>query len=69
VVNAIGLKESTMLNFHFDNVKVEAATAGDINFGQNWQWNNSQISTKDNTAINVKNATGNMVMPVSKANN
>jgi hypothetical protein len=69
VVNAIGLKESTMLNFNFDNVKVEAAVAGDINFGQNWHWNNSQITTKDNSVINVKNATGDMIMPVSKASN
>ena len=68
-VNAIGLKESAMLNFHFDNVKVEAATAGDIQFGQNWRWSNSQIATKDNSVLNVKNATGDMIMPVSKANN
>jgi polygalacturonase len=66
-VNAIGLKESLMTNFYFDHVNIGAATAGNIQFGQNWQWSNSQINTDDKSVLNVKNAAGDMVMPVSKS--
>ncbi|WP_183559637.1 glycoside hydrolase family 28 protein [Mucilaginibacter sp. SP1R1] len=55
-INAIGLKEAAMQNFHFDNVNIEAATAGDIQFAQGWEWKNSTITTKDNTKLNLNNA-------------
>ncbi|MGF7039316.1 glycoside hydrolase family 28 protein [Mucilaginibacter lappiensis] len=57
-INAIGLKGSAMQNFHFDQVEIEAATAGDIQFAQGWEWKNSQITTKDNTKLNLNNAGG-----------
>ncbi len=57
-VNAIGLKESELLNFHFDDVSIDAATAGEIQFGKDWQWNNSQVTTKDNTKLNINDAAG-----------
>ena len=57
-VNAIGLKESELLNFHFDNVSIDAVTAGEIQFGKNWQWNNSQITAKDNSKLNISDAAG-----------
>jgi polygalacturonase len=58
-VNAIGLKESALIGFHFNNVSIEANTAGDIQFAQNWQWTNTQITTKDNTKLNIADAAGN----------
>ena len=58
-VNAIGLTESPLISFHFDNVSIDAATAGDIQFAQKWQWNNSQITAKDGSKLNIKDATVN----------
>lgn len=58
-VNAIGLQESAMKNFHFDNVSIEAATAGDIKFAEGWQWTNTNITAKDNTKLDMSNAAKN----------
>jgi polygalacturonase len=55
-INAIGLKGSAMQNFHFDHVNIEAATAGDVQFAQRWEWKNSEITTKDNTVLNLNDA-------------
>lgn len=55
-INAIGLKESTMQNFHFDGVNIESGTAGDVQFAQAWEWKNSQIVTQDNTKLNLTDA-------------
>jgi polygalacturonase len=52
-INAIGLKESTMQNFYFDKVDIEAATAGDVKFAEGWGWKNSQITATDNTKISI----------------
>jgi len=52
-INAIGLKESTMKNFYFDKVDIEAATAGDVKFAEGWGWKNSQITAADNTKISI----------------
>jgi polygalacturonase len=52
-VNAIGLKDMTLKGFHFDNVQIEAATAGDIKFYEGFEWKNTQITTKDNTKLNT----------------
>lgn len=56
-INAIGLKESAMQNFHFDGVNIESGTAGDVQFAKGWEWKNSQITTQDNTKLNL-NDTG-----------
>jgi hypothetical protein len=53
-INAIGLKESTMQNFHFDGVNIDAATAGEVKFARGWEWKNSQVTTKDNTKLNLQ---------------
>jgi polygalacturonase len=55
-VNALGLQESMLKEFHFDNVQIEAATAGDVKFAEGWQWKNSQITTTDNTKLNLSDA-------------
>ncbi|NVM63260.1 polygalacturonase [Mucilaginibacter sp. SG538B] len=55
-INAIGLKESTMQNFHFDGVNIESGTAGDVQFAEGWEWKNSQINTQDNTKLNLTDA-------------
>lgn len=55
-MTAVGLSESELKNFHFDNVTIDAATAGSIKFAQGWQWTNSKVTTKDNTQLNLKDA-------------
>ncbi|MFI5157229.1 MAG: glycoside hydrolase family 28 protein [Sphingobacteriales bacterium] len=52
-INAIGLGQSGLNNFHFNNITISAATAGDIEFANNWQWNNVVISTTDNSKLQV----------------
>lgn len=52
-INAIGLEESAMQHFHFNNVNIDAATAGDVKFAQGWEWKKSQIITKDGTKLDL----------------
>ncbi|MVN90974.1 glycoside hydrolase family 28 protein [Mucilaginibacter aquatilis] len=50
-VNAAGLPESQLLNFQFDNVQINAKTAGSIKYAQNWKWNNSTVAADDGTQL------------------
>jgi polygalacturonase len=52
-VNAIGLQESQLQNFHFNNVKIEAKTAGDVKFAQGWKWENSNITAIDGSRLSI----------------
>lgn len=52
-INAIGMEQSTLDNFHFKNITIEAATAGNIQFANNWEWNNVIINTADNSKLQV----------------
>lgn len=52
-INAIGLEKSELNNFHFDNVKIEAGTAGDIQFASGWKMEQVNIDTKDNTQLKL----------------
>ena len=54
-INAVGLPESLLQNFQFNNVTIEARTAGDIKFAQGWKWTNSTITTADNTKLTIPN--------------
>lgn len=56
-INAIGLSESALQNFHFNNVNVTAETAGDVKFAEGWKWTNSTITAADNTKLNIPNIT------------
>jgi polygalacturonase len=55
-INAIGLKESVLQGFHLKNVSIETAVAGDIDFASNWSFQNVNITAKDGTKVNVKDA-------------
>jgi polygalacturonase len=52
-INAIGLQESQLQNFHFNNVKIEAKTAGDVKFAQGWKWENSNITAIDGSRLSI----------------
>jgi polygalacturonase len=38
IVNAAGLKTSALQDFHFNNVQISGADAGDISFANNWEF-------------------------------
>jgi polygalacturonase len=57
-INASGLDRSLLQKFNFDNVKIKADNAGEINYAENWTWKNVEIKTSDKTAIVLKNSTG-----------
>lgn len=56
--SATGYDKSLLQNFHFNNVYINAATAGDITYAQNWELNGINVKAKDNTTIAIKNSSG-----------
>ena len=55
-INASGLEQSTLDNFQFSNVSVNAGNSGEINYGKQWLLKNVVIRAKDNSSIAVKNS-------------
>ena len=55
-INASGLEQSSLDNFNFSNVDINAAAAGDINYAQNWTLKNVSIKAKDNSTLSVQNS-------------
>jgi polygalacturonase len=55
-INAIGLKESLLENFNYNNVNIQSAAAGDVNFATNWKISNSKLNAKDGKQPVVKNS-------------
>jgi polygalacturonase len=56
VIDAEGLKESSLQNFQFNNINIEANTAGNISFADSWKLNNVTITAKDKAPLQVKNS-------------
>ena len=57
VINAAGLKESSLLDFHFNNVEIEGKLAGDISFAAGWIFNKVTITGADGKKLHVANST------------
>jgi hypothetical protein len=57
-ISASGYEKSILQNFNFTNVEVNAGTAGEITFAENWKLIDLNIKAKDNSVIGIKNATG-----------
>jgi polygalacturonase len=55
-VNANGYSESILKNFNLSNISVETANAGDINFAQDWKFENVVIKAADGSKIKVENS-------------
>jgi polygalacturonase len=55
-INGIGLQQSSLDNFNFENVTMNATTAGDIDYAKNWSFRNVDIKSVDNKPVNIKNA-------------
>lgn len=62
VISATGLPESSLQNFQFKNISIEAAVAGDITHADGWQFNTVNIIAKDKAPLVVKNS-ANMATP------
>jgi len=56
VINAAGVKESMLQNFHFSNVQVQGNTAGAIDYGNNWIFDNVSIEGADGAKLKVNNS-------------
>ncbi|HEY1021925.1 MAG TPA: glycosyl hydrolase family 28 protein [Flavisolibacter sp.] len=57
-INAAGLERSSLDNFHFENVTINATTGGDVSYAKDWTWKGVSIHTKDSSAVKVKNSNG-----------
>ncbi|MDF7813657.1 glycosyl hydrolase family 28 protein [Hymenobacter sp. YC55] len=55
-INAVGLPESLLTNFHFKNMQIEGATAGSIAYSRDWHFENVNIRTKDAAPLKVENS-------------
>ncbi|MCC9135577.1 glycoside hydrolase family 28 protein [Pontibacter silvestris] len=53
---AAGIEKSLVENFNFDNIRIHAKTAGEISYAKNWNFDDTSISTEDDTKIDVKNS-------------
>jgi len=57
-IDVAGIKEARLNGFHFDNVSIEAATAGQIEYANNWTFYHTTIITADGSKVNIKESTG-----------
>ena len=55
-INAIGLKESVLTQFNFKNILIEGQSAGNIDFGAEWKFDNVVIKSADGKPIKVTNS-------------
>ena len=62
IINAAGLKESSLLNFHFSNVVIDGKASGDISFGDGWLFNNVKLSGADGKKLVVSNSNNMQVL-------
>ncbi len=57
-INAEGINGGTLNSFHFDNVNIEAATAGEIIYANNWTFYHTSIIAADAGKVNIKESSG-----------
>jgi hypothetical protein len=57
-INAIGFKATILKNFNLVNIDVQGATAGTIDYAENWTFKNVVINTADKTKPEVTNSVG-----------
>jgi polygalacturonase len=51
-----GTEESIVKNFYFDDIEIEADSAGQISYAQGWKFKNVTIKTDDNSKIDIENS-------------
>jgi polygalacturonase len=57
-INATGSDRSSLDNFNFANVTINADSAGEISYANNWTWKKVNIPTADKSSISAKHSTG-----------
>lgn len=57
-INASGLEQTSLDNFHFNQVNVNADVAGAVEYAKHWSLKHLSIKTKDNSTVAIKNSTG-----------
>lgn len=57
-ISATGLDKSSLQNFNFENIKINAGNAGEINYANSWSWKNVEINASDKSTVSLKNSTG-----------
>jgi len=55
-INAIGVNGTILKNFKLTNLKVAAATAGNIDFAENWTFDRVEITATDGSSLKVTNS-------------
>jgi polygalacturonase len=55
-INATGLEQSSLDNYNFTNVIVNAVSAGEINYAKHWRLEQVSIKATDGSTINIKNS-------------
>jgi hypothetical protein len=56
IVNAAGLKESLLEDFHYNNVQVQGNSAGAVSFAKGWVFNNVLFKGADGAEVQVSNS-------------
>lgn len=56
VVNAAGLKESALQDFHFSNVSIQGNVAGEVAFASGWKFTNVLIQPADQQPLHITNS-------------
>jgi polygalacturonase len=56
VVNAAGLKESLLEDFHFSTVQVQGNSAGTVSYASGWVFNNVSFKGADGAELRVQNS-------------
>jgi len=57
-INAIGFSETILRNFSFKNLDIITATAGNIEFAQNWTFDQVKIMSADGSSLKVSDSEG-----------
>ncbi|MFW0718336.1 glycoside hydrolase family 28 protein [Pedobacter sp. N23S346] len=56
-INAIGVNGTILRDFKLTNLKIAAATAGSIDFAENWTFDRVEIAAADGSSLKVTNST------------
>jgi polygalacturonase len=56
-LSAAGIPQSSVENFHLNDIEIEARTAGEISYAKDWTFDDVDIDTKDDSKIEVQNST------------
>jgi hypothetical protein len=57
-ISASGYEKSILKNFNFNDVDVNAATAGEVSYAETWNMKNVSIKAMDKSKVVVKNSSG-----------